>query len=50
MELNISDQKRQNIKSPTFFRLLKMIQNIKVLREQFISDRIPKFEESFVQR
>ena len=39
-----------NIKSPVYLRLETMIDTLQMIRSQLDGKRIPKFEETFIER
>ena len=49
-ELNLSEDKLANIKSPVYLKLENMIQTLDMFRNNMDGKRIPKFEQAFKDR
>ena len=50
VNLNLSDDKLANIKSPTFLKLDSLINHLAHFRREFMGQRIPKYEQQFMLR
>lgn len=48
--LNISDQKLANFKSPMFLKLESMIQTLDKFRHEMDGNRVPKYEQHFIEK
>ncbi len=48
--INLSDEKLANIKSPMFLRLESMINTLDKFRTEMDGSRVPKYEVAFLQK
>lgn len=46
-KLNLDERRKENIKTETYFKLKKMILNIKMYNSQFKVERVPFYETVF---
>lgn len=50
LNINLTDEKMANIKSPMYLRLQKMIETLGVYRSEMETQKLPRFEANYVAR
>ena len=50
LNINLTDEKMANIKSPMYLRLQKMIETLGVYRSEMETQKLPRFEANYIAR